>query len=75
MSTSYGAYDMDDPKYSAKITALIESILLDPKNLLTPVELRQQSNAAIRAIRQVDVNDDKVISLEEVKPLFEALGK
>jgi Ca2+-binding EF-hand superfamily protein len=52
----------------------IDKILMDPKNLATPLEMEQQAKAAVTALEKSDVNRDYIVDHSEIRKLCELLG-
>jgi len=57
-----------------KIKEVVERILLHPKNVSTPKEMYQQANACMKALISSDVNQDGVVSTNEIASLSELMG-
>lgn len=60
--------------YENEIQPIIDKILLDPKNLATPLELEQQTKACQAALARADRDGNKIITEDEIGTLCEILG-
>jgi hypothetical protein len=61
-------------RYESEIQPVIDKILLDPKNLATPLELEQQAKACQAALLRADRDGNQIITIDEIGTLCEILG-
>lgn len=54
--------------------AIVEKILLDPKNMATPAELKQQAKACLNALERSDTDKNDIITYDEISNLCEIMG-
>lgn len=57
-----------------EVKIIIDKILLDPKNIASPNELNQQARACLSALERSDLDQNNMITFDEINKLTEILG-
>lgn len=65
---------MTEEEILEQTNLIVEKVLLDPKNMATPAELKQQAKACLIALERSDTDKNEIITYDEIGNLCEIMG-